>query len=82
MSQKELILSAAEEGLLKSFDLLPESERQQVAGEILRRTYANAVQIDNEQLAAAYSEFADFDRVLAEQGVEEYERGLAREDAE
>jgi hypothetical protein len=75
-------MSTAGEELLKSFDLLPESERQQVACEILRRTYASTSQLDDAQLAAIYAEFAETDHKLAEEGIGDYERGLACEDAE
>ena len=67
---------------LKSFDLLPDPEKRQAASEILRRTYASSPELDEAQLAAAYAEFGETDRHLAEEGIEDYEKGLASEDAE
>lgn len=70
------------EELLKSFDLLPESERHQVASEILHRAYASSKELDEAQIASLYTDFAQADRDLAEEGLEEYGRGLVSEDAE
>jgi hypothetical protein len=75
-------MSTTGEELLKSFDLLPESEKQHVASEMLRRVYASARKLDEAQLAALYAEFAEVDRKLAEEGMEDYEKGLASEDVE
>jgi hypothetical protein len=75
-------MSTTGEQLLKSFDLLPEPEKQQVASEILRRTLASNTELDETQLATLYAESAETDRRLAEEGMEEYEKGLASEDAE
>jgi hypothetical protein len=36
--------------------------------------------LDEAQLAALYSEFADEDRMLAEEGISDYAKGLAKED--
>jgi hypothetical protein len=67
---------------LKSFDHLPPSEKREVASEIMRRTFAlDRDQLDEMQLTALYAEFADDDRRLAEQGIEDYEQGLVGEDA-
>lgn len=74
--------STTVEDLLKSFDLLPEDERHQVASEILRRAYTSPKQLDDHQMAALYAEFADADSNLAEEGIEDYTRGLLSEDAE
>lgn len=79
---EEANMSTTGEQLLKSFDLLPEPERHQVASEILRRTLASNNKLDDEQLAALYAESAETDRRLAEEGIEDYGRGLASEDAE
>lgn len=73
-------MSTTGEQILKSFDLLPEPERHQVASEILRRTLAS--KLDEAQLATLYAESAETDRKLAEEGMEDYEKGLASEDAE
>jgi hypothetical protein len=75
-------MSTAGEEILKSFDLLPEPEKQQVTSEILRRTLASNTEFDEAQLATLYAESAETDRKLAEEGIEDYERGLASEDAE
>lgn len=75
-------MSTTGEQLLKSFDLLPEPERHQVASEILRRTLAANTELDEAQLATLYAESAATDRKLAEEGIEDYEKGLASEDAE
>ena len=75
-------MSATSQELLKSFDHLPPSEKREVASEIIRRTFAlDREQLDEMQLTALYAEFADEDRRLAEEGVEDYERGLVGEDA-
>lgn len=67
-------MSTTGEELLKSFDLLPEPEKREVASEILRRTYAPTCELDESQLSALYSESADEDSKLAEQGIEDYEK--------
>jgi hypothetical protein len=72
----------AVEELLKSFELLPDPEKHQVAAEIVRRTLAAKTKLDDAQLAALYAEFAVADRRLAEEGIEDYERGLVSEDGE
>ncbi len=76
-------MSTTGEEILKSFDLLPEPEKHQVASEILRRAYAGTTpELDDLQLAALYTDFAETDRKLAEEGIEDYEKSLASEDAE
>ncbi len=74
-------MSTSVREVLNSFDLLPEPEKRKVASEIMRRAFASRA-LDDAQLAALYAEFAEPDRELAEEGIEEYERGLASEDAE
>jgi hypothetical protein len=76
-------MSTSSQELLRSFDLLPEPEKREVASEIIRRTFAldHKIECDEAQLAALYAEFADEDRVLAEEGMESYESGLLVEDA-
>jgi len=75
-------MSTTSQELLKSFDLLPASEKREVASEIIRRTFAlDRDQLDETQLTALYAEFADDDRHLAEEGIENYDRGLVGEDA-
>lgn len=73
-------MSTTGEELLRSFDLLPEPEKHQVASEIIRRAFAPETKFDETQLAAVYAEFAESDRELAEAGIEDYERGLESED--
>jgi hypothetical protein len=70
--------------LLKSFDLLPEVEKREVASEIIRRTLALAARtpFDDGQLEALYASFGEEDRELAEEGIEDYGPGLAAEDDE
>jgi hypothetical protein len=75
-------MSTTSQELLKSFDHLPASEKREVASEIIRRTFAlDRDQLDETQLTALYAEFADDDRHLAEEGIENYDRGLVGEDA-
>lgn len=71
-------MSTSSKELLRSFDLLPEPEKRQVASEIMRRTFAlgRKIECDEAQLASLYADFADEDRALAEEGMETYERGL------
>lgn len=75
-------ISTAVEELLKSFDLLAKPERHQAASEIMRRAFASSPELDDAQLATLYAEFAETDRKLAEEGIADYEKGLASEDAE
>ncbi len=77
-------MSTASQELLKTFERLPEPEKLEVASEIIRRTFALGREgeiDDDDQLSALYSEFAEEDRRLAEEGIEDYERALAGEDA-
>jgi hypothetical protein len=75
-------MSASGEELLKSFDHLPAIEKREVASEIIRRTFAlDRDELGEEQLTALYAEFADDDRQLAEEGIEDYLRGVVAEDA-
>ena len=76
------MISTASQELLKTFEHLPDSEKREVASEIIRRTFVlDREDALDEQLSALYAEFADEDRRLAEEGLEDYERGLAGEDA-
>ena len=76
-------MSTSGRELLESFDHLPESEKREVASEILRRTFASdsEVELDEGKLTALYAQFANDDRSLAEEAMEDYERGLVGEDA-
>ena len=71
-------MSTNSKELLRSFDLLPESEKREVASEIIRRTFAlnRKIECDEAHLASVYAEFADEDRALAEEGMETYESSL------
>ena len=75
-------MSTTGQEFLKSFELLPEDEKREVADEILRRTFASIPELDDAQLEALYVEFSQADRRLAEEGIENYERGLVVEDTE
>jgi len=75
-------MSTSGQELLKSFDLLTEPEKREVASEIIRRTFAVERKLNEAELAAIYADFADEDRSLAEEGMENYERGLLVEDAQ
>ena len=75
-------MSTDSQELLKSFDHLPPAEKRVVASEIIRRTFAlDRGETDDAQLATLYAEFADEDRHLAEEGIEDYQRSLVGEDA-
>src|SRR5262249_29714113 len=67
-------MSTASEELLKSFDHLPQPEKRAIASEIIRRTFIadSELPLDDAQLSALYAEFADADRRLAENAIEEY----------
>jgi hypothetical protein len=75
-------MSTNSQELLNSFDLLPEGEKREVASEIIRRTLAldQKLQLEENQLEALYAGFAGHDQDLAEEGMEDYARGLAAED--
>jgi hypothetical protein len=75
-------MSTSGEELLKSFDLLPEVEKREVASEIIRRTFSTGGEaaMDEDQMKSLYASFADEDRELAEEGMEEYNKSLAVED--
>ena len=75
-------MSSNSQEVLKSFDLLPDIEKRQVASEIIRRAFSldEKVAIDEGQLEALYASFAGDDHDLAEQGMEDYKEGLTAED--
>ena len=75
-------MSTTGQELLESFDLLPAREKREIASEMIRRAFAATPELDQSQLSALYAEFAEEDGDLAEEGVEDYERGLQIEDAE
>lgn len=73
----------SKEQLIQMLAELSDTELQQVADYIdflkfrALRTHSS---LDETQLAALYSEFADDERVLAEQGLAKYNTNLAAED--
>jgi len=75
-------MSTTGQELLESFDLLPEREKREIVSEMIRRAFAPRPELDASQLSALYAEFAEEDGNLADEGVEDYERGLRIEDAE
>jgi hypothetical protein len=77
-------MSTNRQEVLKSFDLLSDVEKREVLSEIISRTLALNPdrQVAEGQLEALYASFTDEDRELAEEGVEDYARGLAGEDSE
>jgi hypothetical protein len=76
-------VSSSGQEVLKSFDLLPEIEKRQVASEIIRRAFSlNREITDEAQLEALYASFAKEDLDLAEEGIEDYGRGLTAEDVQ
>ena len=75
-------MSTTSKEILKSFEHLPASEKREVASQIIRRAFAfDRHQLDAAQLATLYANFADEDRSLAEEGIEDYDKGLGGEDA-
>jgi len=76
-------MSTSSEELLKSFDLLPDIEKREVASEIIRRTFllGREPAMDERQMRSLYAGFADEDHGLAEEGMEDYNQSLAIEDA-
>ena len=68
--------------ILKSFEHLPMAEKREIASRIIRRAFAlDAVEFDDARVAALYAEFADEDRRIADEGLEDYAKDLAGEDA-
>jgi hypothetical protein len=77
-------MSTSSEELLKSFDLLPEFEKREVASEIIRRTFSLGREpaMDEDEMKSLYASFAEEDHELAEEGMEDYNKSLAIEDAQ
>jgi hypothetical protein len=77
-------MSTSGQELLRSFDLLPEVEKREVASEIIRRAFSldRNVAIDQEELETRYASFAAEDQELAEQGMEDYGKRLTTEDTQ
>jgi len=75
-------MSTSGQELLESFDHLSGPEKREVASEIIRRAFAlDHDELDEAQLSALYAEFADHDHLFAEEGIQDYERGLVGEAA-
>ncbi len=75
-------MSTSGQELLESFDHLSGPEKREVVSEIIRRAFAlDHDELDEAQLSALYAEFADDDRLFAEEGIQDYERSLVGEDA-
>jgi len=77
-------MSTGGQELLRSFDLLPEVEKREVASEIIRRAFSldRNVAIEQEELETRYASFAAEDQELAEQGMEDYGKRLTTEDTQ
>ena len=77
-------MSTSGQELLRSFDLLPEVEKREVASEIIRRAFSldRNLAIDQEELETRYASFAAEDQELAEQGMEDYGKRLTTEDTQ
>ena len=73
------------EHVAQELDALGAAELQQVADYLSFLKFQSRARSrpvwDEEKMAALYAEFAQEDRELAEAGMEDYARGLAREDA-
>jgi len=72
-------MSTSSREFLESFEHLPDGEKREVASEIMRRAFPRP-HFDDARLIDLYAEFEEADRKLADEGMEEYERSLARED--
>lgn len=76
-------MSTNSKELLKSFDLLPDVEKREVASEIIRRAFSLVRgTAQDAELEMLYASFADEDQELAEQGMEDYGKRLASEDTQ
>jgi hypothetical protein len=75
---------SVKEQVTRELDNLSEAELKQVAEYVAFlkfRTRLNQIPtLDEAQLSVLYSEFADEDRRLAEEGMSDYAKGLAKED--
>ena len=72
------------EQVVQELDDLSETELRQVAEYVeflrFRARIRPMPEFDETKLAALYTEFADEDRKLAEEGMSDYARGLVKED--
>lgn len=72
------------EQVLQDLNVLSEKDLEQVAEYVsfLKfRTRRKKKSVDESELAALYTEFAEEDRELAESGIEDFANGLSEEDA-
>lgn len=73
------------EQVTKTISGLSESELHQVAEYLsflkFRSRRQSKPTIEEEKLASLYNEFADEDRQMAEEGIEDYNQGLLAEDS-
>jgi hypothetical protein len=75
---------SVKEQVARELDSLSEAELKQVAEYVaflkFRARFNQMPSLDEPQLAALDSEFADEDRMFAEEGMSDYAKGLAKED--
>jgi hypothetical protein len=75
---------SVKEQVARELDSLSEAELKQVAEDVaflkFRARVNRMPSLAEVQLAALYSEFADEDRMLAEEGMSDYAKGLVKED--
>ncbi len=74
---------ASKEWLMQEIDNLDEEQLKEVGNFIAFikfRSRTSSWQIDNPQVAELYKEFAEEDRLLAEEGIDEYAGILRQED--
>lgn len=73
------------EEVTRQLDSFTDAELHEVVQYLALLRYRSRVtphNYDEQHLAALYGEFAEEDRVLAEEGIADYTSALAREDAE
>lgn len=81
-----MVITSVKEEVTQALNTLSEAELQQVAEYVaflrFRARVAPPPVIDASHLATIYAEFADEDRALANEGLEEYHAHLRDEDAQ
>jgi outer membrane protein assembly factor BamD (BamD/ComL family) len=74
------------EQIVQELNGLSQAELEEIAQYLAFIKYQSRVKptpvSDEAQMAALYAEFAEEDRQLAEEGISDYTRALAKEDAE
>jgi len=74
-------MSTSVPDLLDTFDRLSPTEKRKAASAIIRRAFAlDRHEINDARLAALYAQYHDDDRRLADEGIQDYEKGLVGED--